>query len=286
MAPHIIGNLSKWLEADPSAHSRRGMTLMEILVATGILAMGMMGICALLPLGIRNTATSVDRTIGASVAKTAITSLQHETVDLGFGTAATVLDCLDKLDGTPGNIAKAILYYKNDGNTIDRGSAFVIPGFLSNASQFGTSDVVILKEWDEANTKWVETEYYWAATFIPLGTDTINESTVYVCQVAIWRKYELLIDGVEAGGPDLHFSAKSKNVDVIGPPATFWDKIRVGDYVRGEKQMLWYKVAALDEAGDTLVLAAPFPFNFGMTQTADVASRFKLIALYNTVIYP
>jgi type II secretory pathway pseudopilin PulG len=80
------------------------MTLVEILIATGILALGMMGILSLLPYAIRNTADSVHNTIGASVAKTAMASLKEYCLDLDkpsfTSTGSSLGDPMDPFSNT------------------------------------------------------------------------------------------------------------------------------------------------------------------------------------------
>jgi hypothetical protein len=112
------------------------MTLVEILIATGILALGMMGILSLLPYAIRNTADSVHNTIGASVAKTAMASLKEYCVDLddcsksptsSLGTMSdyephtfTIPDDVtinDDFLNSDGDIGKMVIYKVNDKNT-------------------------------------------------------------------------------------------------------------------------------------------------------------------------
>jgi prepilin-type N-terminal cleavage/methylation domain-containing protein len=59
-----------------SSFGRSGMTLVEILIAMGILSIGMVSICSLFPLCIRNISTAVNRTVATSVAQSAITSMK------------------------------------------------------------------------------------------------------------------------------------------------------------------------------------------------------------------
>ena len=59
------------------------MTLVEILIAMGILALGFVGILTLFPLSIRNFQTATDRTTAATVVKNAIASLHRYQVGLG-----------------------------------------------------------------------------------------------------------------------------------------------------------------------------------------------------------
>ncbi len=61
---------------------RTGLTLMEILIAVGVMMIGMVGILALFPVAIRSIQEAVHLTLGAPAAKNLIASLTHYCVDL------------------------------------------------------------------------------------------------------------------------------------------------------------------------------------------------------------
>lgn len=72
----------------------RFMTLIEILIAIGILALGMMGIMSLVPVAIRHTSAALQNSTGGSVAQTAITSLNNYSLDVSDGDKTS----FDKVD--------------------------------------------------------------------------------------------------------------------------------------------------------------------------------------------
>ncbi len=162
---------------------RSGMTLIEILIAMGILAIGMMGILTLFPLAIRNISIAVNRTMGAAVAKNAIASLSMYAVDLsrldasfppvvigevaadGTNNGSNVL-----LEGVGGNMSWAIYAYHTDnppgiGHGVPRRS-FQMPDDLANADAVGR-DFDGKPGVDAVTVPW-HTDFGWTATFLPM----------------------------------------------------------------------------------------------------------------------
>ncbi len=60
-----------------SSDPRAGLTLTEILIATGILLVGMLGALSVFPLALRNVQTAMDRTSGAAVADNVFSALDR-----------------------------------------------------------------------------------------------------------------------------------------------------------------------------------------------------------------
>jgi prepilin-type N-terminal cleavage/methylation domain-containing protein len=268
---------------------RTGMTLIEILIAVGILALGMMGICALLPLGIRNTASSVNQTVAASVGSTAIISLQKNVIDLSridnsLGTQLLGIITGQTLDGSK-TLVSLIKQYSDAHSPpgIDCGYGFLIPNYLDNATDFGNGKVVVFRKWDAAKSVWVNTDYSWSAALVPPEGEPVSDTTTYTAQVAIWYQYDLLYSGASV---TLHYNPHSTIVNVQSAPADFWTRVKAGDYVRGNKHGIWYAIAELKPANNELVIATEWPYNYGATVSAEVASRFRLIAIYDTTIRP
>ena len=275
-------NLSRRSFRRPDA--RRGMTLVEILIAMGVLSVGMISICALLPLGIRNTAVATGRTVGASVAKTASVSLEGDAVDLSQLSADTAEVLGDSgtlaLDGDSGDLQLAIKSYNDRADrTISAQRGFQIPGDLENATTFGDGNVVNYKQWDSGASQWVETAYGWSATLIPQGT--ISLQTTYTAQIAVWRNCKL-IDSAAVGA---NFHVDNPQVAIVTAPEAWWGAVAAGDYVREINHGVWYKIAAVSKPDGKLILATDFPHDAVGTQL-EVASRFRLLALYGSVVAP
>ncbi len=66
----------------PGRLQRHPMTLLEILIATFILALGLMGVMSLVPVAIRQSADAIQKTHAASVAQSAKVSLMQGYLDL------------------------------------------------------------------------------------------------------------------------------------------------------------------------------------------------------------
>jgi len=249
-----------------------------------VLSVGMIGICALLPLGIRNTAVATGRTVGASVAKTASVSLEADTVDLsqlGAGTADVLGDSgTITLDGDSGDLQLAVKSYNDrPDRTINAQRGFQIPRDLENATAFGDGNVINYRQWDSGASQWVETDYGWSATLIPQGI--VSLQTNYTAQIAVWRNCKL-IDSAAVGA---NFHIDSPEVAIVTAPEGWWNAVAAGDYVREINHGVWYKIAEAGKASGKLILTTNFPHDAAGTQL-EVASRFRLVGLYGSVLAP
>lgn len=126
----------------PAAERRRavrmraGMTLTEVLFATGILLVGVLSIMSLVPVSIHQVASTSDNTIGAAVARNAFIALRY-----GH------LDAMDHVD--PDEPAETILY-----NTAYRNGDIQLYGVgaESNLADFaGWPAVIYARHWRRAD---------------------------------------------------------------------------------------------------------------------------------------
>ncbi|HPC17247.1 MAG TPA: prepilin-type N-terminal cleavage/methylation domain-containing protein, partial [Candidatus Hydrogenedentes bacterium] len=69
---------------DPSAASRAGFTLLEVLVALAILAMGILGAMQLFPASLRQTRAAAERTAAANLANSEMTRLRSLDIQREF----------------------------------------------------------------------------------------------------------------------------------------------------------------------------------------------------------
>ena len=334
------------MKASKHNRARRAMTLVEILIAIGILAVGMMCICSLLPLGIRNTAVSVDRTVAASVAKTAMESMKHASFDLTAVQASNPDSCGRVANAPLGlnrSLVRAIAEYWAYGAN---GSAFpdgrMLGIFGTGASSPGgfmvPADVELLLQFrGGATTNPAEfvrfpdnPEYGWTATLIPTviedndhdgrsGEDKwgpgtpptrvdgdgdsnaddapeFTDTTSYYAQIAIWRVTGNSLDiKVFAYSTTVKILNSSNGVAVLAGDDgdQFLKAAKPGDYMARGFHRIWYQITNVDAENRKIGLAKKFytPYLLANEEATGagpvlLASRYKLVAIYNTVITP
>lgn len=282
-----------------SAHCRVEFSLIEILIAVGVLAIGMMGIASLFPLAIRNNAVAVNTTTGASVGRTATLSLSHDAVDVGLleepgeddttGIVGqvTTSGVTHDLDGSPGQLHNALA-----GRTISKKRGFSLPAELDNTDEFGTQKIsgvinaIDDRVWD--GSVWRKTGRSWSAVLIPQDS-VIDLSTTYTAQVAVWKNVDIL------GKADADYAA-NRFGNVRPTTDRFWGEIEPGDYVcraKGNHPVgVWHRIEEIDPANEDLHLKSSLSSEVvNLSSTTDsgeilwVASRVKLISLYDCVIF-
>lgn len=168
------------------------MTLIEILIAMGIMMLGMLGILTLFPIAIRSMSKAVNRTLGAAAAKNAIVSMSLYCIDLtdtavyadtgvygildvnGDGSYDADDDFLLDADNTQWNLSQALYGFDADAShTIGHGwpdASFKLPDDLLNKAK-------VAKDFDKDGTvdaipvDW-HTDIGWTATFVPVPVDS------------------------------------------------------------------------------------------------------------------
>ena len=326
-------HVSAWPPAGPD-RGRAGMTLIEILIATGILAVGLIGLLSLFLLAIRNVSTTVGRTMAASVAKQVIVSFDHDALDLGAldvpytGVSAVPYVSGLALDGGTTALCEAIHSHHVNVFNIGHGvpvSCFRIPEcselpdyLKGDPDGDGTPEYVAVRwEYDPVKKRRRRSPYGWTATFMPIetgdndgqhdedpdvdgsdddgdGSDgedpvTITDHTTYFVQVAVWRDYRLF-SGL--GSPTGDFTAadaapdNNRTVVIHNAADEFWDTVRPGTYIRHKGIGIWYQVSSVSKPN--VMLSGEFwhPVSGTHTGEVEVASRFRLVALYDTVLRP
>jgi len=308
---------------------RKGMTLVEILIAIGILALGTMGIASLFYLGVRNASVSWHRLTAAAVARNAITSLRSYSLDLSVLPGAygglDMNDDSDLLDAAidiplrgwaQSFLSDALAHYHLTHTAMGHGyyyDTFQIPRDVllpaSLAGKWQGTTAYVSCPWDA--------DYGWTATIWPTPIDddadgladedppgnadgvgddnddgdglvdedgpNVSGRAIFQVQVAAWRKYRLIRN---VGAVSATFQPGSQTVSIAGATADFWNKVKVGDWIRHRRHGVWYRVMDLDRATDRVVLAEPFshPFATTLTGPVDLADRFHLISVYDAAI--
>jgi len=94
-----------------SSGPRAGLTLTEILIATGILLVGMLGALSVFPLALRNVQTALDRTSGAAAAENVLSALQRRQLGITAPAPGHAL-----YDESADSTASKIGYMKEENN--------------------------------------------------------------------------------------------------------------------------------------------------------------------------
>jgi len=298
---------------------RRGMTLIEILIAIGIMSLGMIGIATLFHLAVRNITTAGHRTSAAAVAQNALSSMRVYSLDLSVAPAQYAIVGACPLDGqSPESLAWVLVYYHETINPIGHGyylDTFQIPRDVTLPTvldgQWNGTTAYVACPWDR--------DYGWTAAIRPtpinddpLADDLADEDppdgvnndgdgqtdedgpnvsrqTVWQVQIAAWRLYRLTegLDGV-LGPLSATFYRGSTTVDIAGESDDFWNRVKTGDFIRHRKYGVWYRIAELNESARQVVLTEPFahPFASALAGPADCASRFHLISVCDSTIGP
>jgi prepilin-type N-terminal cleavage/methylation domain-containing protein len=263
----------------PVVNRRAGMTMIEILVAVGLLGVGMMGICALLPVSIRNTSQTVNKSVAASVAQTALSSLRQSCLNLSpeafdSGDFATISGAARSfsLNGQDATLSEAIYQYdEQDGNTVSTDHGFQLPQDLAGEEDLHDGNVVFYGSGQNG--------YGWSATLIP-QEQPVGPDTTYTLQIAVWRSYRLIADGITGhtqtnGASRFHVTGSA--------PSDFWDAVGKGDCLRLKSQGVWYRISRVDEEDRDLIVSGDLP-NVGPHSPCEVASQFRLVGLYTSTV--
>jgi hypothetical protein len=263
---------------------RRSFSLVEILVAMGVLAVGMIGICALLPLGIRNTTAALHGSVGASVAQTAFTSLEHYSLDLSRENGGFDTNVLS-------------------GNSVRfPGEAFPYTappdGLLKDNGTFSTVRYM------------GESGYSWSGVLTPSQTDR------WKAEVAVWFQPRMRAEArmyVDYGGESeftaqcnpasknrsaglfIESAADSRDRDVVRMLINRDLELRAGDHLMVDTDTSghWRRISAVLAAGHPasgwtqarFELGASFPnLTTNKQQKVWIPARHSLIGIYDSTI--
>jgi Tfp pilus assembly protein PilV len=300
------------------------MTLIEVLIAIFILAIGLVGILALFPVAVDGVGTVLKRSHGADLAENASVALAMGGVKLYASGATndwrpvdaaghTVKFADDTLPAAPVSgwkdwpeaISKINAAAAGDTTKTYEPAArryFQIPRDLVVDAGDGdaarrtfldrTGDLV--SPASVAGETALSDGYGWSATLMPIDA-TIDASTRYRVQIAIWRRHELTYYGPTAGF-NVKF-AKDKNdgddqsvATLQSVPDGFTDRVVVGDYIRRRDIGVWHKITAvLEDAGKVEIRVTPDlspDTPTGQPKEFEIASRRWLVGLYETMIDP
>ena len=198
---------------------RAGMTLIEILIAVGILAFGMFGILTMFPVAIRNVQTNFGNTRAAGVARQVSSALQQGELTLQPDVWNMLTDTSNDTDVRIADVGSdsinwadyksigALINAATDGPiaSVQAGNGYQSPSFKVGAlnPDAGTlTDKPWLYSTQNDNPEPVmpiyrpgtgglqQTDFGWSATFLPLSMP-LNRNTLYRAQIAVWRDYQL-----------------------------------------------------------------------------------------------
>lgn len=276
---------------------RGGLTLIEILIAMGILAFGLFGILTLFPVAIRNISIATGRTTAGGVAKSAITSLQSGYLDIR-GHWLTSEDEVAGQDNWTVNprLAGAPLYAIYDFYMISPQFCRAIEYFAASGGIVGDGSTEqertfqLPKDLDDTDGDVIEPirapDYGWTATFLPLS-NMIDPRTRYRVQIAVWRDYDLRYDG-SGGNFTGSFQRNAGHTDDSVQLHWLALDAKPGDYIRLDRHGIWYRIESINDAHDIVKLAVPFkhPSGVSLSGPVSIASGFKLLGVYETGIGP
>jgi len=283
------------------------MTLIEILIAMFILAIGLMGILATLNVTVQNVKIAENQTTGPNVARQAIVSLRSGYIDLvkDVGNAISTRPntwnpTITTSSGdiplyTLANWPNAIYEYsgthKGDGTDTYK-QTFQLPWDLSDPTLDGEGDGNTIP------TSGVS-RFSWTATFMPLEEPPVNIRTSYRVQITLWRKYDLIYDH-EFQPAVLAFTdlptgqthiALGQSAAGSNSEEEFAANVMVGDFIRIDEVGLWYHISEIEDIADGSVGVIvkgiyTHPRRNDVHSTVSIASKSRLIGLYETVITP
>lgn len=277
---------------------RAGMTLIEILIAMGILAMGLFGVLSLFPVAIRNVGMSVNRTRAVGIAEDAIYSMRNKHLDMRmlsdmvsrtgnenadterFTVATSIAPQLSDLTGMrsfPHLIQWFMAQKSQDavgwgcpaGTGKLPGPTFKIgdPKFLfynwnPQDDQADNAGFVPVLEYDHLSDQWMPSQFGWTASFLPLDAD-FDAQTSYRVQVAVWRNYDLRYGSDDTNDPRYRELSEELEGDGTQPEVVLNRPVpeaRPGDYFRVDMHGVWYRIESVEEDnGHGVVnLVAPF----------------------------
>jgi len=284
------------------------MTLIEILMGTFILSVGLMGVLSMFPVAIRAVEETSNQITGPGIGRDVAVGLSHGTLDIYADLASDsddrsgvrvpeILTDAATNTTTPLHffsswseaIAYADINSKGIGTLDD--PTFQLPWDLANPEDVGDGRVVTVP-WADG--------YGWTATFLPDYTP-VDENTSYRVQIAVWRNYELIPQDEAVKGTFHGRSARDNGVDddedgeIDELNETFYVSLNqavadvdVGDHVRLNDHGVWYQITGIKKNKKGLWLAGMFDPGKDSAQTGYVsfASRFKLVGLFETTVGP
>ena len=205
----------------PSHNNERGFTLIEVLIAIFVLAIGLFGVMALIPVGIHQTDQIVKTTTGAISAETpvAYASYKYPAGNTG-GADYDIYDIAKLISGTT---TPACYFYPSAGTVTVSGNPL----------------------------------YGWTTALVPLdmntpgnGTSTtIDETYLFRQQIALYKNYSV-------GTGTANFIYNSTTLDNVSNS----NNISVNSFICNTNNHIWYRVTKVDTSSGMVTIKQPYEY--------------------------
>lgn len=226
----------------------QGFTLIEVLIATFILAIGIFGVMALIPVGIHQTDTIAKKTIVATSSEIPLAYTEYKY----------------PAGNTSGNHSIQYILYTISGTT------------TPSIYYFPLNDVISLT--GTPLNSYGNPSYGWSMSLVPIdingdgSTTSVEESFLFRQQIAIFNNYT-----TNTGAADFAYgSTLVSNVTNI-------NKISVNNFICNSQNHIWYRVTGINKSNNTVTIRQPYEYG---TASASYISTNTLVGLYNTVLTP
>lgn len=204
-----------------SRNNERGFTLIEVLIAIFVLAIGLFGVMALIPVGIRQTDQIVKITTGAISAETpvAYASYKYPAGNTG-GADYNIHDIVKLISGTS---TPACYFYPSTGTVTVSGNPL----------------------------------YGWTTALVPLdmntpgnGTSTtIDETYLFRQQIALYKNYSVATGTAS-------FSYGSAIVNNVSNS----NKVSVNGFICNASNHMWYRVTKVNTSTGMVTIKQPYEY--------------------------
>lgn len=239
-------------------NKKRGFTLIEVLIAIFVLAIGLFGVMALIPVGIRQTDQIVKITTAAISAETPVAYASYKYP--AGNTSGADYDIREITKFISGTSTPACYFYPSTGTVT------VSCYFYLSTGTVTVSDNPL---------------YGWTTALVPLnmntpgdGTSTtIDETYLFRQQIALYKNYSVATGTAS-------FSYGSTTVNNVSNS----NKVPVNGFICNASNHIWYRVTKVNTS--TGMVTIKQPYEYGTSSSAQYLATDTIVDVYNTVITP
>ncbi|MGQ3684059.1 MAG: type IV pilus modification PilV family protein [Candidatus Loosdrechtia sp.] len=204
-----------------SKENKEGFTLIEVLVAIFVLAIGIFGVMALFPVGVRTTGKIARTTISGISAEipNAYLFYKYPPEDTG-GPDYSIRDVIQLLSGTD---TPACYFYPDNGSIA-----------LTGNPQYGWNVAIVPVDVD---------------TNTPGTATSILESYLFRRQTAIYKDYKI-------NSGTAHFEYNSTTISGVSNI----DEISVNDFICNAQNRIWYRITGVNRSANSVKIQHPYEY--------------------------